>query len=337
MNKNSFRFLGFALLLIGTLFFLNPESGITGAAAFGQAGGSELSALFGIILFLASAVFFIAAEATAELIAPVHEAEHEKKKPKTLEEKIAVKHTSMLKKKEHSREDAYYIIDGNNGDSYSLNEIKEASSDRELRSALRSEFLSDLLRLYSDSDPREKWKYRQFIEAMSPNSSKEHLDKSLHRFEEVYHKLKGRIKNEKGFMDPKRIDKAKESDFGKGVYVRLENERDTLWPEQDKVGFLPFDKMKVNPARGPLISVIPIETLIRHGYFLDDSGHLNPKWSTQKRKDYLKDTFGIDVDVSNRNLIFFRLENDAYVEPYGKYENIVVKEKVPLVKVIKKK
>jgi hypothetical protein len=101
--------------------------------------------------------------------------------------------------------------------------------------------------------------------------------------------------------------------------------------------------MKVRQERGSKLSIIPVDKLIREGYLLSDGKKLNGKWSKQKRQDYLRDNYGVDVESRQRKMVFFQLEKDTILEPHintagsHNYENIVIEEEIPLVKVIKKK
>lgn len=308
MKKKHFRFLSLAFFLFGILFLLNSKIDITGAVIGASNISSSFGFIFGIVFILLSAVLFISGE--------------------SLEERISIKNTFIKK-----RENSYYLIDTVNGKDYSLESIKELSQDRDFNRELRKEYFSDLLMLYANSPEEEKFQYKMFIEALSPNAEKKNLNKRLKQFENVYNSFKDKLV----YMNPKRIESAKSSDFNEEVYIRFENERDTFWPEEGSVNFLPFDEVKVNPSRGPLLSIIPLSKLIRDGYLLRDGETLNPKWSPQKRQNYLRDTYGIDVGTRQRNMIYFQLEKDAVVERYGNYENVVVEKEVPLVKVIKKK
>ncbi|MBI4154986.1 hypothetical protein HY498_02795 [Candidatus Woesearchaeota archaeon] len=308
MKKKHFRFLSLAFFLFGIFLLLNSKTDITGAIVRVSSIPLGFSSIFGIVFILFSVVLFIGRE--------------------NLEERLKVKKTSVQK-----RGGSYYLINKKTSESFSLKDIKEFSIDKHLRRELRKEYFSDLLRLYSDSTEQERFQYKRFIEALSPNTNRKDLDKRLKQFANVYNFLKDKL----AYMDPKRIDEAKSSDFSDIVYVRFENERDTLWPEEESIGFLPFDEVKVNPSRGPLFSVIPRIKLIQDGYLLKNGKTLNPKWSSQKRQDYLRDKHGIDVGTRQRNMIFFQIEKDSKIESFGNYKNIIVEKKVPLVKVIRKK
>ena len=113
-------------------------------------------------------------------------------------------------------------------------------------------------------------------------------------------------------------------DEGK-VYVRFENVRDANWPEDGEVGNLPFIPEKLNPKRGPRLSTFTLDQLDKDGYFL-----MKPS----AKKEYLAG-FGIRTDLSNRNMIYFKLESGTQIESYmNKYTNIIVTGNVPAVKVI---
>lgn len=249
-------------------------------------------------------------------------------KGREIREKLRVKHTILQQRKE-----GLVLYNQKTGKAYSLDEVSELSENNEVRKELRRWYFSDLLRLYATSQGREKSEYKRFIEALSTEKNAENIGKKLEWFEESY----GAVKNSLESMDPDRIKLAKPSDFGSDVYVRFEDGQLTQWPEEDDIGFLPFDKRRVRPERGPLLSVIPVIKLIRDGYLLPDGRQLNGKWSQQKRQDYLRSEYGIDVSSRQRAMIFFQAEKGACLNRYNNYENIVVGKKVPLVRVIYKK
>jgi hypothetical protein len=286
---------------------------ITGAVVGVSNVSSGLSSILGVVFILVSVLLF-----TGE---------------KGLEERLKSKHTIIEKRK-----DGYHIYNTLSGENYSLNDLRELCKDTEFKRELRIEYFSDLLRLYSSSSEKEKPKYEMFISALSPNTSKEHLGKRLKQFENVYNVFKDKLE----YRNPKRIERMKSSDFRDNLYVRFENEKDTLWPEEGQIDFLPFDEVKMNPSRGPLLSVIPLAKLIKDEYLLKDGETLNPKMNPNQRKAYLKKNYGIRQGVEQRNLVIFQIENDAKLQTYrgpqgGEYVNIVVDKKVPLVKVKKKK
>lgn len=308
MKKKHFSFLSLAFLLIGIFFLLNSKTDITGAVVGVSNISSGFSSVFGIVFILVSAMLFVGGE--------------------SLEEKLKTKNTIL---KKINRE--YQIYNTRNGEHYSLNDLSELSQDNEIKKELRKEYFSDLLKFYSSSSEREKPIYKEFINALSPNTENNYLTKRLKQFENVYNKFKDKLE----YRNPKRIEGMKSSDFNDDLYVRFENERDTSWPEEGNIGFLPFDEVKVNPSRGPLLSAIPLAKLIRDGYLLNDGETLNPQMSSQKRQDYLRDNYGIDIGARQRNLVIFQIEKNTKIQPYEKYINIVVDQKVPLVKVKKKK
>ena len=184
-------------------------------------------------------------------------------------------------------------------------------------------------------------KYKKELESL-PNSKKATYLKS--RLSELsydpilnqlvdYQKLRSKNFN----RDPLRIKKAKDSSFDDEVYVRFENEKHSVaWPKVGDVDFVPFDEIRVNPARGNLFSIISLKKLVSDK-FLTKKGELNSKWSPQKRQDYLSSTYGIDKGSRQRNMVFFNLEKGTSLIPFGQYSNIKVKDKIPLVKIIKKK
>lgn len=288
--------IGIALFFIG-LILAASSSSITGNV-IGKSAPSSIISMIGIALCLGSLILMAGDR---------------------LEHKLYGKKDIHLEK----RKDGYYIVRNKNNEAYSLNDIKELSKDNDLKKDLRSYFFSDLLTEYAKSDDK-KIEYRKFIEAMSPDTNPHHLDRRLKKYEEVYN----RLKKKKEDMDPERAKKARPEDFSQTRYVRFENEKDTLWPEEGSIGFLPFDEIKVNPARGPIFSVITLKKLND-----DDFLKLSPK----EKQEYLKGEFGIDVGARQRTMIIFEIEKDAILQKYGNYDNIEIKGKVPLVKVIKKK
>lgn len=247
---------------------------------------------------------------------------------RNLEERLSVKNTMIQKRKS-----GYYLVDTATNTDYSISDIRELASDRELKRELRSKYVSDLLRLYSKSPEKEKYAYQMFIEALSPNTEKNNLNKRLKQFNNAYRRLNDQLQ----YRNPKRVSEAKEKDFDDEVYVRFEDESKTEWPEEGTIGFLPFKRERMSPARGPLMSAIPRERLIRDGYLLPDGETLNAKMSPQKRKDYLSSNYGIDEGQGQRKMVLFRLERATPTQDFGKYTNIEVKNRVPLVKIIKKK
>ena len=293
---------GILSLVVGVLAILSSFSGITGFAVYDGIGRAGIWVL-GLVFVIGGILLCTSG----------------------LEQKLEVKNTVLQK-----RSDGYYVFNTTNGKGYSLNDIKEFSNDDGLKRELRKEYLPDLLRLYANSPSNERTKYKMFIEALSPNAK--NLNKRLKQFENIYKKFKDRIDS----RNPERIKTAMSGDFDERMYVRFEDEKDTLWPEEESIGFLPFDEVKVNPARGPLFSVIPVKRLIEDGYFLGDLT-LNSKWSKQKRQDYLRDTYGIDTGSRQRTAVFFQIEKGAKLESYNNYENIVIGNRFPLVKVKKKK
>jgi hypothetical protein len=299
------------LFIAGTFFIIFSGPSITGAAIGVSNTGLSLVTFAGLMFMLGAATIVAG-----------------NKDNKNLEKRLEVKNTILQKRK-----DDYYIINTQNGESYSLEEIgKLAKEGNELKSLLRKEYFSDLLRAYVKSKGHEKAIYKRFIEALSPNTNQKHLETRLKQFENVYKKIEDKIE----YMNPKRIERARGGDFDETMYARFENEKETLWPEENSIGFLPFDEVRVNPARGPLLSIVPLKKLIADGYLLKDL-KLNPKWSKQKRQDYLRDEYGIDVGSRQRNMILFQIERGAKIEKYNNYENIVIEDKVPLVKVNYKK
>lgn len=110
------------------------------------------------------------------------------------------------------------------------------------------------------------------------------------------------------------------------VYVRFENVRQAEWPGDGEVGNLPFMSEMVNPARGPRISTFTLNQLEKDRFFF-----MNPN----QKKDYLA-RFGIRTDLSNRKMVYFKLEEGIQTEKYmNKYTNIIVGDDVPAVKVVK--
>jgi hypothetical protein len=310
MVKHIRRFVSLILFVVGCVLCLYSFSGhITGGIIGVDATFAPWSLLLGVLLIVISVVTFAT--------------------QKGLEGKLETEKDIILQ----TRKGESFIYDVRSGNGYTLNEIKELSKDPELKNELRKEYFSDLLRGYSNSEDDRHEEYQKFIFALSPNSKPHQLEKRLKQFRNAYSRMKDKIE----YMNPDRIVSAKDSDFEEKEYVRFEDEKITLWPEEGQVGFLPFDEIKVNPARGPLFSVIPLNQLIRDGYLLADGKSLNPKWSAQKRQDYVRDSYGIDRGSRNRTMIFFKIEEGSQIEPYGHYENIAVTGKVPLVKVLKKK
>jgi len=295
------------MLILGVLFLLNSKINITGAFIGISDISSTFSSIFGIVLVIVSILLLI--------------------NRGSLEDKVRIK--SVLQK----RGGEYCIVNKNTGENYSLGKIKElVNKDPDYKKLLRNEFFSDLLKLYSESMPEDKGKYKQFIVALSPKTPQGLLEEKLKHYSEIFNKYK----NELNYHNPARIEEAKDSDFSNELYARFEDEkRDTVWPEEGKIDFMPFHK-QVIPPRGPLYSIIPLKKLIKDRYLNKDL-ILNGKWSKQKRQDYLRDNFGIDVGSRNRNMILFKIEKDAKLIPYNKYVNVEVKGKVPLVKIIKKK
>ena len=304
------NFFGWSLIIIGVFLILNSSFNITGFFILDNLNKS-VGSFLGIV-FVVGGI----------LVAMIGRGDRE-----GLENRLKVEHTILQR-----RNGEYYIVNKDNGRGYSLKDIKEYVKDDDLKRELRNEYLSDLLKLYAESNSDDKFRYKFFIQALSPHSNHENLNKRLKQFENIYARLKDNAQD----IDPKRIKDAKSGDFNDRLYTRFENERDTLWPEEGSIVFMPFDEGKVNPARGPLFSVIPVKNLVSHVYFTEDL-RLNPQWSKQKRKDYLRDTYGIDVGPTQRSIIFFQIEKGAKLEEFGKYENVIIENKVPLVKVIKKK
>jgi hypothetical protein len=208
----------------------------------------------------------------------------------------------------------------------SLAEIREYSSDPELKKDLRGELFSGLIKSYVSSKNGNKKDYLSFLSALSPRTSESQLHDRLGKAEVAYQKINDE-KNRDGVLE-----------FSPDILVRFENERDNPWPSEGEIGELPFDWEKVNVARGPRYSVVPKKTLIHDGYLLQN-GNLNPKWSKQQRQNYLRDSFGIDKGSRQRKMISFQLEgNSAEMEDFGHYKNIKVKRnKTPKVKILNKK
>jgi len=307
MDKKTYRILGIVSFALGMLFFLNSQVNIAGAAT-GILGTSQANIFAGVLLFCISIGLFIIGGTG-------------------LEEKLDVKNTMVQK-----RQDGYHLYNTLNGEDYTAKELKEMVEDEGMKVELRKEYMSDLLRMYAGSTKAEKQACKSFIQALSPGSNPKNLEKRLVQFENIYNS----IKDKAYAMNPGRVKDARDDDFTELEYVRFENERDTLWPDAGTIGFLPFDEAKVNPKRGPMLSVIPVARLVSDGYLMSDKT-LNPSWSKQKRQDYLRDKHGVDVGARQRNIVFFQLEKGTDLQPYGNYQNISVGEKVPLVKVNKKK
>ena len=312
MHTGVRTFFSCSLFLLSLIFFILSQAGITGAflgAAVPASGGLGIS----IILLVAGL-----------LVLP----SRDNSEDEDLEKRLHVKHTVL-----QERKGGYYLFDTRNGESYSLDDLEEFSRDAALRKELRREYLPDFLKLYAEAPRQEKRRYKAFIEALSsPKTNTSHLERRLQQYQNVYNRIKDKIDS----MNPGRVKNARPSDFNDKIYARFENERDTLWPDEGIVGFLPFDEVMVNPARGPLLSVVPVSRLIADGFLLGNY-QLNPRWSKQKRQDYLRDGYGIDVGARARHLILFQVEKGARLEHYGNYENIVVEGRVPLVRVNKKK
>ncbi|PIN88573.1 hypothetical protein COU61_04385 [Candidatus Pacearchaeota archaeon CG10_big_fil_rev_8_21_14_0_10_35_13] len=224
-----------------------------------------------------------------------------------------------------------YIMDLQDGQAFSIEEIRDLASDPELREELRIRFLIDLLKLYSSSeDTLEKVYYKSFISELLEGY--ENLESYLEQYQIMFEAQQ----KEEEYMNPLRIEEADDKTFLKTQFVRFEIEKNTGWPEEGEVGFLPFDERRVNPARGPLFSIIPLTRLIKDKY-LTKEGTLNPSWGWQQRQNYLRDKYGIDEAPRQRTLIIFVIEKGAELEGYGNYQNILITDKVPLIKVVKKK
>jgi hypothetical protein len=304
--KREYKAISISLLIIG-IALISIQPYFTGAIV-GKSTISSLGSILGILLVIVSLLLNIEGE--------------------SLEERLKVKRTKVQK-----RGNQLYLVNTSNSDSYSLKEVKELSKDYELKKSLRSEYFSDLLKSYASSPESDKWGYKAFIQALSPNANEKTLDRRLEQFQDKYNKLRDKLH----YSDPGRIKKAEDSDFGDSVYVRFEDESETQWPRENSIGLLPFNELKENKSRGPALSVVPVDRLVHDKYLLEDGKTLNPSWSQQKRQDYLRDTHGIDKNPRKRKMIFFKLERDAKLQESGNYENIIVKDKVPLVKIIYKK
>jgi len=115
------------------------------------------------------------------------------------------------------------------------------------------------------------------------------------------------------------------------IYVIFENIRSAPWPDRNEIGNLPFFPRLVNPSRGSRISIFTESKLVRDGFY---------EMNTKQKREYLT-KFGIRTDLSNREMIYFQLESGVIVENYqgrfGTYNNIIIGETVPGVRVLRKR